>query len=162
MSRYKEKLRRRRECAQAAKEPADEYSVIPDYAVRVYFRARAGLYGMTTKAYRSLKIEVSPLVYKTLARGKATKIRVPITAASAVCLGELYRDLRKGSANVSVFSVPFGGRMHAKALSAEETHSPRVLSPELTMRCFGFAADGRPLRKEWLLTGSVVQMAALQ
>ena len=145
----------------AEAEPVDEFSVLPSHALRLYFRARAGLYGLTAQTYRALKIETSAFVYGRLLRGAAMVISVPISDLSAVCLGELYRDLRaRRSLNVSVFNVPFGGRMHVKVFRAEESHSPGA-AEELSLHAWAFAADGRPLRRDWLRSGVVVQMARL-
>lgn len=159
MSRYSQKRLRR--IAPDTAEPQDAYSAIPDPALRLYFRARAGLYGMTGRSYRSLKIELPPSAFCRLANGGAIRFSLPITDGTAVCLGELFRDRRKGlRVNLGVFSVPFGGRMRVKVMSCAESHSCAVGQERIWLFAWGFAADGRPLRRDWLASGLVVAARA--
>ena len=161
MGNYKAKLLRRR-AAYVETEPKDDYSVIPSHSLRLYFRARAGMYGLTQCSYRQLKIELSPYSYANFLRHTPRKFSVLITEDSAVPLGELFRDIRRRkSVKLNVFSVPFGGRMKIKVRHVEESHSPRVCTEELTVAAHAFVLSGKPLRKEWLQNGIVIPMARL-
>lgn len=161
MSKYSDKIQRRR-TANAPIEPQDDYSIIQSYALRQYFRARAGMYGLTQGSYRQLKVELSSFLYGALLRGGFKKFTVPITSITAVSLGEMFRDRRaRKSINMSVFSVPFGGRMRIKVLRVEECHSIAVAIPELTIIASAYVKTGRPLRKDWLAGGTVAQMARI-
>ena len=161
MGNYKAKLARRR-AAYVEKEPQDDYSVIPSHYLRLYFRARAGMYDLTQGSYRQLKIEISSYLYANLLRHNTRTFSIPITEASAVPLGELFRDIRRQQkVTLNVFCVPFGGRMRIRLHHAEETHSPQVCTEELTVVAHAFILSGRPLRKEWLQSGIVIPMARL-
>ena len=138
-------------------EPLDAYTAIPEPALREYFRARAGLYGMTTQSYRGLRIEVSSFIYKMLVRGKRKKIRLSIDMMSARMLGELWRD-RKKPPCVSVFNEDFGGRMRVRVADTIECHSMLKPQQELTLLCYAFVKSGRPLRKEWISKGPSATM----
>lgn len=154
-SKYREKVRRWRGQPRRSQEPEDDYSVIPSPDLRKYFRARAGMYGMVTRSYKTMRVDVSPSVFKKLLRGHRTKVRVAINTQTAEPLGELAREvLRLGRhPNIHLYSTPFGGRMHAKVMNTIETHSPGVELPELTLYVFGFGATSRALRMEWVREG---------
>ena len=154
-SKYKQKVAARRRVPVLPKEPQDDYSVIPSIAVRKYFRAKAGMYGMTTRSYRAMRVEVSPYIFKRLLHGAWMKVRIVLSPQTAEALGELARDvLRLGRhPNINVYNVSFGGRMHVKVMDTIETHSPSASTPELTLVVFGFAASSRALRMEWTREG---------
>ena len=139
-------------------EPLDAYTAIPEPALREYFRARAGLYGMTTQSYRGLRIEVSSYIYKMLTRGKLMKIRLGIDIVSARMLGELWRD-REKHPYVSVYNVDFGGRMRVRVADATESHSIMNPRQEVTLVCYAFVESGRPLHKEWISAGPTAAAA---
>ena len=152
MSKYSEKVSRRRlallqpqEC-----EPEDVYSILPDPAVRKYFRARASMYGMTTKPYRSIKIELPPRIFARLESGCAAYFAVCITPNTAQALGELVRDIRARHAiPVSVFSVPFGARRRVYVDKVKEMHSDRGALPNVEFCVYPYANAAKPLRRNW-------------
>ena len=160
MSKYSEKVKRRKEDVHITDEPEDDYSVIPSASVRRYFRAKAALYGMTEKTYTALKVEVDSLVYKKLLKGRTAKLRIKITDDTAIALGEMWRDGQKTGINFWVYSTPYGGRMKVKAVRMVETHSMQVVIPELSIRIWGFNKTLKPLMKDWLSEGTVVQKYA--
>ena len=160
MSKYSEKVKRRTEEVHSKDEPEDDYSIIPSACIRKYFRAKAALYGMTEKTYSTLKVEVDSHVYKKLLRGRTAKIRIQITDETAEALGEMFRDGSTAGINFWVYNTPYGGRMKVKAIGMEETHSMRVEIPELSIRMWGFNKTLKPLMKDWLVNGTIVQKYA--
>ena len=151
MSKYADKIKKRRKSLAAPQEPNDDYSCIPDYAVRLYFRAKSGMYGMTKNTYNKFQIAVSPYVFKRLLKSQMTKLLIPINTISAVACGELAREFCKGKrCRFWIYSIPYGGRMMIQVHSIEETHSPRVAQPGLCISGFGFPKTSKPLRMQWL------------
>lgn len=151
MSKYADKIKKRRKSLAAPQEPIDDYSCIPDYASRLYFRAKAGLYGMTSRTYDTIQIEVSPYIFKRMLNSLPTKLLIPITAISAEACGELARDVGLGKqCRFWIYSIPFGGRMKLQVLKTAETHSPQVVRSGLTISVYGFPKTSKPLRKRWL------------
>jgi hypothetical protein len=151
MSKYSEKVSRRRLALQQPQEcePEDVYSILPDPAVRKYFRAKAGMYGMTTRPYASVKIEIPPRLFSRLESGLSAMFALDITADTAQALGELVRDIgRRRSITVCVYSVPFGARRRVRIDKIKELHSARAI-PRVALRAWAFANAARPLRRNW-------------
>ena len=120
------------------------------------------MYGLTQKTYRQLKVELSAFLYGELLRGGWKKFTIPIQSDTAVPLGELFRDMKACKRIfMRVFSVPFGGRMRIKVCFATEAHSPAVALPELGIIATADARSGRPLRKGWLMSGTIARMARI-
>ncbi|MGN0876445.1 MAG: hypothetical protein ACI4TC_04160 [Kiritimatiellia bacterium] len=152
MSKYADKVSRRRMAALAAleTEPEDVYSILPDPAVRKYFRAKAGMYGMTTKPYASVKIEIPPHLFARLESGRSAMFTVDITADTAQALGEMIRDIgRRRSMPVCVFSIPFGARRRVCIDRVKELHADRQSIPKVAFCAYPYKNAARPLRRSW-------------
>lgn len=161
MSRYSEKVARRRQAAQPPAEPTDAYSVIPDASLRRYFRARAGMYGMTQMLHRSIKVEVGKENYLTMLARRGVEVKLEITNESAEALGELFREQRKEKQRVDVWSQAYGGRMKAVVhrLREETLPTPAAPLPVLAAWLLPKPQD-RPVTRAWRRTGLFVAATA--
>ena len=155
MSKYSDKVGRRKEARLVpAQEPEDVYSILPDYSARVFFRAKAGLYGMVRRTYSQMRLEVSPYLFKRLLNKMSAIFVIPLSVLSAEPCGELSRDFNKGKrCGFWVYSMPYGGRMKVFVLKVEETHSPQQMQVGLRVGVRGQAKHSRALLKSWLLKG---------
>ena len=157
MSRYSEKIKHRRTDSFCKGEPEDDFSIIPDANLRRYFRARAGLYGMKHRKYRSLKVGITPSDFKRLLARKTNVMHLPISEATSEALGEMFRDGRNGGIIYFwVYCTSYGGRMKVRAFDFSETSNPQILIPRLGMKSWGFVEDSKPLSKAWLQKGIVI------
>lgn len=163
MSKYAEKRKMRRIADRnlAASEPEDEFSVIPDRSLRKYFRARAGRIDTSGRSYRRLKVELSPKLFNVLHNRPSASFSLAITDQTAVALGELYRDVKRGNVNLHVFSEAFGGRMCVRIVTIEEPHFLDTGAPSVFIRCWGFRSQARTLSAAWLKSGSVIHGNAI-
>ena len=152
MSKYSEKVSRRHQAAEPAKEPTDDYSVIPDASLRRYFRARAGMYDMTKMLHRSLKIEVGKKNYCSMLRRRTVQVHMAITYENAEALGELFREQRKERQRVDVWSQAYGGRMKAIVKELREDSFRSSNLPVLTVILRPKPQD-RPVSRIWRQTG---------
>ena len=157
MSRYSEKVSRRRQAAQPPTEPTDAYSAIPDASLRRYFRARAGMYGMTTMLHRSIKIEVGKANFLKMLAWRGVEVKLEITSESAEALGELFREQRREKQRVNVWSRAYGGRMRAVVhrLREETLPTPTASLPVLILRLRPKPQD-RPVTRAWRRAGLFV------
>lgn len=157
MSKYSEKVARRRQAAEPPKEPADAYSVIPDASLRRYFRARAGMYEMTKMRHRSLKIEVGKDIFRKMLEGRGVDVKLEITSENAEALGELFREQSREKQRVDVWSQAYGGRMKAivHKLREETLPTPTSQLPVLAVRLRPKPQD-RPVTRAWRRTGLFV------
>lgn len=150
MSKYSEKVARRKTLAYVEREPEDCFSVFPDAAVRAYFRARAGMYGMTTESYRTFKMEIPPESFSRLENLGTSDFVVSINLLTARMLGELCRTMsKKGNAAITVFSIPFGARRRVRIYKVEELHHDIGLPPTIRLWVSGYKNAARPLRRDW-------------
>lgn len=153
MSKYSDKLKRmnRDACASAPQEPVDAYSIIPDFASRVFFRAKAAMYGMTTRKYNQMDFELSPYLFKRLLKGYPIKFLVPLGTTTAEACGELVRDIGKGmTCRLWTYSVPIGGRLKVVVFSAQESHVAKAGGDGLWLHVCGNVQHSKPLTKNWL------------
>lgn len=138
MSKYAEKkarqLAEKLAASQGQKEPEDEFSPIPEAFLRKYMRARAGMYGATTRKYRFMKIKVEPFVYKRILDFQVTKVIIPINEDNAEGLGELARDrIKNKRILLEVFCEEYGGKIRLPIKTIEESKSPMINIPCLTV-----------------------------
>lgn len=161
MSRYSEKLERRRQEAERPTEPVDAYSAIPDASLRRYFRARAGMYGMTRMLHRSLKIEVGKENFGKMLCRRGVEVKLEITSENAEALGELFREQRRESQRVDVWSQAYGGRMKAVVcgLTEETLPTPAAQLPVLAVSLRPKPQD-RPVTRTWRREGTFVAATA--
>lgn len=161
MSKYSEKVARRRQAAEQPTEPTDAYSAIPDASLRRYFRARAGMYDMTKMLHRTLKVEVGKENYLAMLSCRRVEVRLEITSENAEALGELFREQRKEKQRVDVWSQAFGGRMKAivHRLREETLPTPAAPLPVLAAWLRPKPQD-RPVTRAWRRDGLFVAATA--
>ena len=155
MSKYSEKVARRRVASVPPPEPKDEYSIIPDYHLRQYMRARAGMYGMTTRSYRNLKLGVSSYIIKRILSNKPVRLKLPLTRETSVVAGEIMCDITKGSRiKLNIFAIDFGVIIRVPILSLKDvamlSDSP-VLA--ISLKTLG---KTYPLKRVWLKHGIII------
>lgn len=155
MSKYSEKRDRRILANAPPPEPTDAFSIIPDASLRRYFRARAGLYGMTQMLHRQLKIDVGKDAFVKMQNGRQRMIHIVVTSQNAEALGELARELCKERQRVDVWSSDCGGRMKAVVVKLLENSFPSARLPVLGLLVRPKPHD-RPVMREWRRTGVFV------
>lgn len=155
MSKYSEKVARRRVASVPPPEPKDEYSIIPDYHSRQYMRARAGMYGMTARSYRDLKLGVSSFIIKRMLSRQPVRLKLPVTGETAVIAGEIMRDITKGiQIKLNIFAVDFGVIIRVPVLDLKDVSMLSDSSAlAISLKTLG---KTYPLKRVWLKHGIII------
>lgn len=132
----------------------DEFSMLPDKSLRTYFRARSGKIAVDDQTYKRVKVELSPATFNLLHGNKYVYFDVAINDLTAIPLAQIYRDIRRGRINITVFSTPFGGYMPFHICNVDEAH--RSIIPKLRLGGYGYPQQCRPFCKGWKDRGLMI------